>query len=303
VVVSGSIMLNDGTTDDPTSISLTEAGSKFLRCKVTVSDDNGCGDIDGMPPSATIFYSGASGGSACSADRRDCYTGDSGSVATAPCTYDADSCTDPTGGTDLTATYTCRAYANATEGLRYFAAPSIDAGGWNCYIVPKDESSGIGTGVLGDTPTAVTELLAFNVLGDYTDDYINYGVISRGAVSSQQVITFYNTGNMSIDTDVKEFSTYAAGMICSVGTIPIGNQNYSLTTGFEWYSATADSTTVFHVIDSDKRLHLDQSVTTSSEDLGATISSKESYWRLKMPSSGINGYCESTYVFTVAENT
>ena len=304
-VVSSSIHLNDGATDDPSAITLTEGASTPLLCKFELNDPDGCEDIDAGIETILaagyvyVYYSGA-WTTGCYPDERNCYNG-----AMVPCTYDIGSCT---GGADTTSTFTCNTvgyYYTATPGLRYYAQPSIDAGDWKCTVYPVDEALATGAPDTGSTPTEVNELLAFKVAGSSgtypASDYINYGTINLGEISATaQQIKVTNTGNLAVDSDIKGSS---ANIPCDSGSIPVGNQNYSLSSGFTWYSATADSSTVFHTEDSNKTLETDLIYADYLDDLDGTTSDIATYWKLKMPSSLVGGSCSDSLVFTVKEST
>ena len=311
-VVAGSIHLNDGATNDPTSITLTEGGAGVLRCKFELTDPDGCGDIDELDTSVYypmtsqvfIYYSGAwdADNGYCYPNERNCYSG-----LLMTCSYDAGSCT---GGADLTAAYTCKSrayYDGFDEGARYYSQPSIESGNWNCGVMARDEGGLWNATVTGSTPTEINELLAIRVAGTSgtypSSDYFSYGNINLGEVSGAQTLAIENTGNMVIDSDIKSYADSDPETIaCTTGTIPVGNQNYSLTPAFTWNSATADSSTVFHVESSNKTLDANIPVSNWENDLYANYSSVNSYWRLKMPSAGVDGTCADSLVFTVKEN-
>jgi hypothetical protein len=281
------------TNLNPVSIDLIEGSSADLTCRVNVADPNGCTDLDGATQTAYIYYSGASGAPTCVENGRDCYH--------ATCTYVEDSCA---GGTSPFADFVCTVNIAGPDGLRYYAQPSVDPAGWYCHVIPKDEGNLEGIGVTGDTPTQVNELLAFEVRGPDgtypTTDAIAYGSIALNAVSDRKTVVVRNTGNLSINADVRSEAAYLT-LPCTIGSIPIGNQNYSLTDSFEWYSATADSPSVFHVISTDKLLGMEQPVTTYSQDIAAGVSSMNVYWKLKMPETGVSGSCTGGVAFTVEE--
>jgi hypothetical protein len=303
-VVSGSIHLNDGVTDDPASITLSEGGSSVLRCKFEMNDADGCEDIDNVDfgNNVTVYYSEV-WAPGCYFDERNCYYG-AGMVT---CSYDSGSCT---GGADTTASYTCETtgyYAPTEEGIRYYAQPSIDAGNWNCAVLPKDEAGATGTLTYGTTPTEVNELLAFKVAGGSgtypASDYVSYGTINLGAVSIQQSVVMSNTGNMVIDTDIKSYDDGdAENIACTSGKIAVGMQNYSMTDSFTWNSSTADSSTVFRVQSTNKTLDANLAYSTYLDDSVGNISHDEVYWKLKMPSSLVGGTCSDSLVFTAKES-
>jgi hypothetical protein len=277
-IVSGSVHLNDGSTNDPVSITLVEEDSSALWCKFTVSDDNGCEDIDA---GAHKVYIGTAGDSPCVNDAARCYTG-----VRAPCTLDA-AC----GVGDTEASFTCKAgIPTKTSGLRFYAVNSM----WDCYVIPVDESSAEGA-YITSTSTTVNELLAFRAKGESGTypggDYINFGSLAYdGSESAQKTIEISNTGNVSIDTwPTSANDADPQTMACTTGALSVNYVNFSATDGFTWYSRTADDPVndVYYLrqFGGAELWDLNMAVTNETQDLAGTFNHIESYWKLKLPTS------------------
>ena len=236
---------------DATNVTLTENTTKTVTCVATVTDNNGFEDIISVEARLYKTTSGASG----SADDNVRYilTGNSECV--------------PSGGSDLTETYTC------AFSVQFFADP---ADNWTCQVTPTD-SIGAGT---ADSDTII--LNALNALNVATG--IAYGSMGLGNDSGASPIATLvtNTGNTLMDPQVSSSAT----MSCTIGTIPIANQKYAAAT-FTYSSEGVALSTV------DTTLNLDLPKPTST-----TPVNDNSYWGILIPSTGVEGSCTGANIFT-----
>ncbi|MBU1246984.1 hypothetical protein KKA89_00875 [Patescibacteria group bacterium] len=179
----------------------------------------------------------------------------------------------PSGGSGTTETYTCtfpvQYYADATDAGPY------SADHWTCQVTPSDA---VGAGTLATTTQEVNSLSALNVTGT-----IAYGEIALGTNTgtTTQIAIVTNTGNRSIDVQLSS----AVDMACTVGVIPVANQKYAaagFTYGTGDIALSATATTL---------------ALTLPQRTDAEITAN-TYWGLAMPSSGVNGTCSGTNVFT-----
>ncbi|MBU1132520.1 hypothetical protein KKC32_04745 [Patescibacteria group bacterium] len=266
--VASSVILRDANTFSETNIILNPSSTATVECLATISDNNGCDDITGV--SAKIYRSGAT--PACLDDNNDCYTD-------AECSVGGD-CTS--GGADLDVSYTCNAalqfYADATD------TGPLSAQTWQCEVTPTDGVA--GDPVVDATPPDVDSLPALTVL----PTSIAYGELALGgtsATSKQVVVT--NVGNRSLDIYLK--STASTAMTCDIGTIPLANEKYHTTENFDFDTGGGVALT-----DEDVTLVLDLAAPTDDVD---PVISDATEWELRMPATGVEGFCTGTNMFTV----
>lgn len=267
--VASSVSLDSGAS----AVSLVEATTKTVTATFTVTDNNGCSDIDsGSPDTIAVFYrTNVSGGAVCTPDDANCYS--------MSCTQDSGTCT--TGGSDLTATYTC------TSAVQFYADPTdtgstFSATDWTVTATPRDNAGTDGT---DSTDTIeMNSLTALNVTAT-----IAYGSLALGANTgtTDQTTVTTNTGNRQIDEQLDGYgATDGDGfsMACTIGNVAIDNERYSLSASTDWSSKTQLTDTAF---------------TESGFDLvqGAS-STKDTYWGFGLPSTGVGGSCTGKVNFT-----
>jgi len=240
-----------------TSITLNEGATKNVVCTATVTDNDGYEDITTVE--AKLYRSGVGPEEADDNDNhytlsgaRDTYCSGSGNSGT--CTF----------------TFSVYSYAESTD-----AGSSYEDQNWNCQVTPSDEE---GTGEV-DTDDDGIEMDTLKSL-DVTD--INYGTVNPGSNSTgDHTATITNTGNVAIDFKVK-----GGTLSCAVrGTIPVNNQEYSLSS-FTYGSGT--------------------DLQTTDQDVNADLSKPDSdnptvtdliYWQVGV-SIGTEGTCTGTTYFT-----
>jgi len=222
-----------------------------------------------------LYRTNVTGGAGCTPDALNCYS--------MSCSQDAGSCT--AGGADLAATYTCTAsvqfYADATDAGTYITTD------WTATATPRDNAGTDGT-TAADTIEMDT-LTALNVTTT-----IAYGALALGAntTTTDQTTVVTNTGNNDpIDIQLDGYgATDGDGysMTCTIGTITIGNERYSLTAATDWSTKTQLTDTAANV-------------TTFDLAKGAS-STKNVYWGFGMPSTGVGGSCTGKVNFTAITN-
>lgn len=248
-----------------TIVHLTENTTTKVTVTATITDNNGCEDIAGAQ---VVFFRTDIGASALD-DVNNHYTVSASSDG---------NCVP--GGEDLTDTYT------ATISVNYNADPT-DAGSvneatnWTAKVTPSDSEAG--------TPDSDTiEMSTLTALN--TNSSVAYGTIGLGADtgSADQSVTVTNTGNEGIDVDLDGYGTTDGdgfAMTCTVGSVPVANEKYSATAGVLYDSKIA-------LTDTATELDLDVAQQTDAP------STKDVYWGLGMPSTGVSGTCTGVIVFT-----
>jgi hypothetical protein len=253
------------TVNGNAAITLTENTTQSVIITATVTDNNGCTQItSGGSVTAVLYRSSVSGGGACAASDNNCYTAITLTDTGTTCSGSADASFDVSG----------------TASVKFFADPTdtgtYSADTWKVLVSAND---GTATGTANEgTAVELNTLLALDVTG--TISYGSMGVGTNSA-SSPQTVAVTNTGNANMDPQVSS----AAAMTCTVGTIPIANQEYSSST-FTYNSGTDLSSTP-------ATLNLALSKPTSTTPVTAS-----SYWGIAVPNVGVSGSCTGTNVFT-----
>ncbi|HXK32289.1 MAG TPA: hypothetical protein VJ378_02375 [Candidatus Paceibacterota bacterium] len=247
--VVSSMTLNGGS-----DITLTENTTTNVVVTATVSDNNGCGEVDADGDAFASIYRSGIGWAGCSSDdANNCYRLEA-------CVYGASSCT---GGTDLDSTFTC------TVAIQYHADPT-DVGTlyptetWLTTVQATDEA------LSGNTEVAAgVEMISLSAL-DITSS-VAYGSLAPGQEnSSDQTTTVTATGNVGLDAE------YSGTAMASGGdTIPVGQQKYDLTGSKVWSSMD------YALSVSATERELNCAKTTNS----ASPATANTYWRIQIPSA------------------
>lgn len=267
--VASSVSLDAGAA----SVTLTEATTKTVTATFTVTDNNGCGDIDsGSPDTIAVFYrTNVAGGAGCTPNSANCYS--------MSCSQDVGSCT--AGGADLTATYTC------TAAVQFYADPTdsgatYEANEWTATATPRDNA-----GTDGTTSTDTIEMNSLTALN--VTSTIAYGALALGANTgtTDQTTVTTNTGNRQIDEQVDGYGSIDGdgySMVCTIGNVTIGNERYDTSASTDWASKTQLT---------------DTAATITSFNLAAgAASTKNTYWGFGLPATGVGGSCSGKVIFT-----
>lgn len=245
-----------------TSFNLTENNVSTLFVHGTVTDLDGCEDVAVNGTVTAKFYrTNHPSGEGCSADNNDCYVLDNTSCVKTGCS----------GPGDNTFNYEC------TAAIQFYADSTTQgpqaASDWTAKVTAKDQADTAGT--LTDT-IEMNTLLALNVPAS-----VNYGTIPVDTIGSGQSLTITNTGNGGIDSKFQ----VNGSMICDGQgsiNIPPGNVHYSGTSGFSWVDGIGLSTTL-------TEFELNLGPRTND----ASPMTKNMFFRLKMPTSGVRGMCSN----------
>ena len=160
--------------------------------------------------------------------------------------------------------------ANCRFDMQYYS----NSGNWTCKIRANDGSS---TGT-NETNTTINTLLALSV-----SNTINFGAMSLGDTSTdstENVTSVENTGNTGIDIQLS-----GDAMSCTPGSITASNIKYSTVDNTAYSSMTALSGTA-------TTLDINISQRTDS------TTSKNTFWKIDIPTTGVGGSCSSTITFT-----
>lgn len=249
------------------AFNLNESVSTTLFVHGSITDTDGCEDVAVNGTVTGKFYrSNLGAADTCTNDNNDCYP-----LLNANCTKTA--CSGPG---DNIFNYEC------TAEIQYYA-DSTTAGAnvstdWTAKVKATDQATNVGT--LTDT-IEMNTLISLAVQAN-----MSYGNISLDTVGPEQTFTVTNSGNSGIDTNLK----VDGAMICDgqgSQNIPAGNTHYSGTSGFSWADGTALTTS-----NAEFELNLGPRMND-----GAPIT-KDLFFKLKMPVSGLRGMCTNTLTTT-----
>lgn len=247
---ASSASLNGGS-----AIVLNENTTKSVSVTGTVTDNNSCKDLSQVH--VAVYKSGATCTELGHANNDTCYFWtDSNPSNDASCTGFSDTIYDVSHSFDV----------------QYYADP----GTWVTTITPVDTTAA-GT---SDTSSNVTlnELQALAV-----SSTLSYGSVNNGQSSTgDHTITTSNTGNVAIDFDVSGTDLTCAAL----GTIPVGNQEYSLSS-FSHGAGTALTTSATEV-----------NADLTAPSAGTVPVTDPSYWQIAIP-NGVKGVCSGTITFAV----
>ncbi len=242
-------------------INLIENSTKAVTLTCVITDNNGCADVSNA--TATIYYTtNGNSGFDCSADNNTCYRIDSGCALNGSCS-----------GNDRYATCTANLWFHATSTNEY---PS-DSIFWVGRMRGSDSQGAAAVATNTSQNIDVNALLGLNITAA-----INYGTVSPQATSSQQVIVATTTGNVPIDINLA-----GTNLTKTPDSIAVGQQRYSLSTGFNWEAGTALTT-------SDIALELDSGKPTQNPSNAAD----DIYWRIVIPAGQATGTYSGTVTST-----
>jgi len=247
----GLLLLNGGAN---ITVNLKgEADRQVQTVSTSITDVNGCatGLVSAV---STIYMSNATSSYSCTADDNDCYQIGTGNCVKSDCT----------GDNDQIATYTC------TAGLKHFAIPTDDSSlnPWEPYNWLSRLQVFDGANYTASTSAGVELMTAQALL--VQEAVIDFGsniYAGEDTGTTNQPTTVVNAGNSPIDTDLSGIDMTGVPS----GTIPAGNLEWSLVSGFNWSTGT-DLTNGAVTVD----MNLKKATTT----IGVT---KIIYWGIGIP--------------------
>ncbi len=241
----------------------------FLYVYGTVNDGNGCEDILNKDNwSLTVYRSSVEAGSSCTSDARSCYHAQSlGQLTVSNC--------EGTGDTHIS--YQWRI------PLAHYIEPTdkgqFESDTWHVDMKVLDDSQGAA---VANSSFEVATLRAISV-----DRIIDYGEIDLGAESLEKKMIITNTGNDPVDLDVR----VGGALVCEKGVIPAKNIHIGLREGFSFEKP--DLT----LSENDQWLNF-----SLPKRVGAGLSQKAVYFKLKAPESEVHGQCKNEITFTATSD-
>ncbi|MBI5654784.1 hypothetical protein HZC53_03990 [Candidatus Uhrbacteria bacterium] len=254
-----------------------EGAPKTIYVGGQLSDMNGCHNL--MQATVTLYRSDIPGSQSCTSDTNNCYH-------TTLYPEDFVGCDTPD-DTNVTfeTSFSMPNYVDPTD-----AGSPYEGVNWLAYVNVADNA---------EEQTVFTETFEVNSLAAFSvPNAINYGSVALGADSNAIQLTFSNTGNRNVDSDVialhdplAQPTPIEGDMVSNLSgfdNISASAVHYSLSALTAYESATAVSKTA----STDLALGLLQ----QTDDL--TIPTTDTYWKLRMPASGVQGTYTNVVVFT-----
>jgi len=232
----------DSVSISPSPINLNADSTTTITITATISDPDGCEDVFTNGSISGVFYDAAVEDDSCTADDNDCYPN-------LTFTEVGDSCSgagDTTG--DAQATIDVWFHANASNQ-------------WTAKVTATDSQSQSGSNTQTVT---INELAAFKL--DVSN--IDYGTVNPNEVSAEKAVKITTTGNVAVDVKLS-----GTDLTWSSYIIPVGQQKYSSTTGFDWETqgtALTTSPTCYEL-------------STGKPTQHPSNQSEYIYWKLKVP--------------------
>ena len=269
---------SSASLDGGSSITLFANSDKIISASVTITDNNGCGDISSV--NATLFDTNTTSDAA---NNNRTHYENSACVSNGGCTL---------GGTDLTDTYNCSFtlahYANPTD-----AGSNHSVNTWTVNITPFDNATG----------TVDTDSQEINTLTAFTaSSTLAFGTLALGAdtgtTNTNGSIT--NTGNEQLDVQLDAFGVsdgdnFAMG--CTTGSINVSFMEYR-NTAFAYNESSNELQ--FGVNMTDTAVELELNVTQGTEE--DTTPQKNISFGLALPGTGVGGDCTGTVTFTAVSD-
>jgi hypothetical protein len=243
------------------SFTPNEGAVKHIFVHGSVSDGNGCSDITSVD--VTLFRTGVT--YSCSANDNNCYTAQILAVALTNCSGAGDNTAD------YEADISVKNYVDPTDAGAPHAADT-----WEAYALVTDAAVATGDNSSGISGTSfeVASVAAFTL----NTGTIDYGTLGLGDTSLEKTLTFTNTGNREVYSKIQADADMTSNL-SGYSDIASTQVHYASTTAFTWTGADAVSKTGQTDFDIDLAQQLN----------GAAAPTKNGYFLLKMPSSGVNG--------------
>ena len=251
----------------PATITLTENTTTTVTITATITDGNGCSDVFSSGTiTATLYRSGVSATSSCTADTNNCYRNITMTDVTASCT----------GGTDTTGNASGTAqvwyYAEATD-----ASSTYPSENWVAMVKAVDFANASST---ASSTAELNSLYALNVTAA-----INYGTLAASADtgSTNQAATTTNTGNYKIDVEFSGTNMTDGGSL----TIAASQQKYGT-------SSVAYASLGYNLSTSPTQRDINLVKATTS----TAPSASTTYWGLAIPAGQAAAAYTGTNTFT-----
>ncbi len=256
----------------PSSLTPSAGVNTTVFCNATLTDTNGWNDINQSSMNATFYLSATPKDAA--DDLNIHYSNGSLSSAGTACTF--------TGGSGNTVEAQC----NFTT--RYFITP----GTWTVNFTVNDTAGDMA--ISNSTSYTVETILGLNIV----ESLVNFGSLSLSETSTEKTTTLQNLGNTLIDVNL----SMAGGILdCPdpYSDLDIDGTDgirYNLTTSFTFTQGIAltDTATPYTEFDANYYNATGTADGTTSKDL---------YWLLRVPASGVGGTCTGTTTIVATTST
>ncbi|MFA5185604.1 MAG: hypothetical protein WC551_03895 [Patescibacteria group bacterium] len=274
-------IVSDVSRGDPiTEFTPVEGGTRTIYVHGTVSDQNGCTDIKSIDVAVYRSSVSVDPETICATDKNNCYK-----ATLQPADFDP-GCAEGVTTVTFEKSFDLENYVDPTD-----AGSPYKREDWTAFVGVHDAEA---YAPFDTRSFEMNSLAAFSV-----PDAINYGSVSLGQDSNKISLAFSNTGNREVDSNVIAF----VDLVHQPNPIP-GDMTSNLT-GFSDIAASAthyslDSDFVYGTGDTavSKTASTDLPLNLAQQTEDNTVPTVDSYWRMRVPSSGVNGTYSNTLVFT-----
>ncbi len=245
-----------------------EGNTKALYVYGVASDANGCTDIERVD--IVVYRSGQ--GANCVADNNDCYRTSIPAVSLTNCLPGA------TTTVDFSTMFNVENYVDATDAGPYQVTDQD-------WIVAATAVDGSRAAASLESHFQVNSVAALDV----SPAAIVYGSLGLGADSSEQQVLFTTTGNRAVNSFVQANQDMVSNLV-GFAHIAATQVHFSLTSGFDWGVGDAAITSSTATI-------IPLNLEAQADDAGPAPA-LETYFKLRVPTTGLNGTYSNTLVFT-----
>ena len=242
-------------------IDLVESSTKSVYVHGDITDTDNCNNIDASSLELTLYRSSVVAGSSCTQYPNNCYRAN---VSSTLCSISG--CVL---GIETTVQYEClvelKHYAEPTDNGNYAAD------NWVAHVKVSDTDLLTGSNT---SRTEVNSLVALSV-----SQTLDYSILAPSSTTAgDSILEVYNNGNVELDVLLS-----GTEMICTNGTIEVGNQRFSTNAGIEYelmetLPLSAVTTTQLNI----------------PKQTSDSVSSKNIYFKLHAP-VGVGGSCQGGY--------
>jgi len=267
VLVGNSAPVVSAVAITSSTITLTAATTTNVFVQATITDNNGCTDINPGTTTILLYRIGYTSST--------CLTGGQNSLDCYLATAFTASSTCSATSINTTTTFAVQYFARATD-----SSSSFSGSGWKATVIFKDPSNATGSAESGSS--VVSTLNAINV----TTSSINYGTVGANSDtgSTNQTATTTNAGNSSTTLQLSILATLWNGSVA----IPTATSQAATTTAFTFSLTTSTFITATPATVSGFFLTAPTSTTNIA---------KATFWGLGVPSGQATGTYTGTNVF------
>ncbi len=286
-----------GPSTTAADITLTEGTTTTVTVSGNYTDTNSChdvadtGHIKVQLGRQSAFSTGGTGPDCGTYDDNHCIVENvqMASGVSSGSTHWSCTVSNCTTSDDTTGSYVCTAplqyYMTPTDAASRFTADKLKA------TVIMSDAGGAGAAT-GNTSQELNTTDALSLDATTVSSGINYGSIALGGTSAEKTVVVTNSGNSCGDNvgvcagiKVQISGSDMTGSGCTT-TIDKGQQRWDINAGTAWTGQTALTGSPVNMVMSMPKANTSTAVTAST------------YWKLKLPTTGVGGTCAGTVTYS-----